>query len=75
VRVWAVRRDVLVSLVPRIVGSDPDLEKDGNHVVGSYPVSFLFGPSWGMHSSVCLGLSCKVINKSIAGLSPLSETA
>jgi hypothetical protein len=25
--------------------------------------------------SVCLGLPCKVINQSIVGLSPLSETA
>jgi hypothetical protein len=23
--------------------SDPDPEKDGNHLVGVYPVSFLFG--------------------------------
>jgi hypothetical protein len=43
VRVWAVRRDVPVSLVPRIVGSDPDPEKDGNRLVGAHPVSFLFG--------------------------------
>jgi hypothetical protein len=32
---------------------------------------FVFvGPSWGMHSSVCLGPPCKVINQSIVGLSP-----
>jgi hypothetical protein len=70
--VW---RDVPVSLVPRIVGSDHNLEKDGNRLVGAYPVSFLFGPSWGMHSSVCLGLPCKVINQSIVDLSSLFETA
>jgi hypothetical protein len=75
VRLWVVRRDVPVSLVPRIVGSDPDPEKDGNRLVGVYPVSFLFGLSWGMHSSVCLGLLCNVFNQSIVGLSPLSETA
>jgi hypothetical protein len=75
VRVWAVRCDVPVSLVPRIVGSDLDPEKDGNRLVVVYPISFLFGPSWGMDSSVCLGLPCKVINQSIVGLSPLSKTA
>jgi hypothetical protein len=30
-----------VSLVPRNVGSDPELKIDGNHLVGVYPVSFL----------------------------------
>ena len=73
-RVWAVRSDVPVSLVPRIVGSDPEPEKDGNRLVGVYPVSFLCGFSWGMHSSMCLGPPCKVINQLIVGLSPLSET-
>jgi hypothetical protein len=73
-RVWVVRCDVPVSLVPRIVGSDLDPEKDGNHLVGVYPVSFLFGLSWGMHSSVCLGLPCNVIIQSIVGLSSLSES-
>jgi hypothetical protein len=75
VRVWVVRRDVPVSLVPRIVGSDPDSEKDGNRLVGAYPVSFFFGLSWGMHSSVCLGSPFKVFNQSIIGFSLLSETA
>jgi hypothetical protein len=64
-----------VSLVPRNVGSDPKLKIDGNRLVGVYPVSFLVGPSWGMHSSVCLGPPCKVISQSIVDLSPLSETA
>ena len=63
-----------VSLVPRNVGSDPELKIDGNHLVSAYPISLLFGFSWGMHSSVCLGLPCKVFNQSIVGLSPLSET-
>jgi hypothetical protein len=30
-----------VSLVPRNVGSDPELKIDGNRLVGVYPVSFL----------------------------------
>jgi hypothetical protein len=64
VRVWAVQRDVPVSLVPRIVGSDLEPEKDGNCLVGVYPMSFLFEFSWGMHSAVCLCLSCKdLINR------------
>jgi hypothetical protein len=75
VRVWAVRRDVPVSLVPRTVGSNPDPEKDGNRLVGVYPVSFLFGFFWSMHFFVGLGLPCKVINQSIVGLSRLFETA
>jgi hypothetical protein len=44
-----------VSLVPRNVGSDPELKIDGNRLVGVYPISFFVGPSWGMHFSVCLG--------------------
>jgi hypothetical protein len=61
-----------VSLVPRNVGSAPELKIDRNRLVGVYPVSFLldlFG--------VCIlrGPPCKVINQSIVGLSPLSETA
>jgi hypothetical protein len=64
VRVWAVWRDVPVSLVPRIVGSDPEPEKDGNRLVGVYPVSFLFGFFGGIHSSLCLGLPCNdLINR------------
>jgi hypothetical protein len=31
----------IVSLVPRNVGSDPELKIDGNRLVGVYPVSFL----------------------------------
>jgi hypothetical protein len=31
----------LVSLVPRNVGSAPELKIDGNRLVGVYPVSFL----------------------------------
>jgi hypothetical protein len=30
-----------VSLVPRNVGSDPELRIDGNRLVAVYPVSFL----------------------------------
>jgi hypothetical protein len=40
VRIWVVRRDVPVSLVPRIAVSNPDPEKDGNRLVDVYPVSF-----------------------------------
>jgi hypothetical protein len=74
VRVWAVRRDILVSLVPRIVGVIPTWRKMGT-VWSVYTLFVLFGFSWGMHCSMCLGLPCKVINQSIVGLSPLSETA
>jgi hypothetical protein len=38
-----------------------ELKIDGNFLVSVYPISFLFGPSWGMHSSICLGPPCKVI--------------
>jgi hypothetical protein len=64
-----------VSLVPRNVGPDPELKIDRNRLVGVIPHFVFVGPSWGMHSSMCLGPPCKVINQSIAGLSPLSETA
>jgi hypothetical protein len=40
VRGWAVWRNLPVSLVPRIVGFDPDPEKEGNRLVGVYPISF-----------------------------------
>jgi hypothetical protein len=57
----------LVSLVPRNVGSDPELKIDGNRLVGAYPVSLLFGPSWGLYSSVCLGhLAMLLIDQSSA---------
>jgi hypothetical protein len=32
-----------VSLVPRNVGSAPELKIDGNRLVGVYPISFLSG--------------------------------
>jgi hypothetical protein len=64
-----------VSLVPRNVGSDPESKIDENRLVGVYPISFLLDLLGGVHSSVCLGPPCKVINQSIVGLSPLSETA
>jgi hypothetical protein len=40
----------------------------------------LMGTAWSVlallgYRSVCLGLPCKVLNESIVGLSPLSETA
>jgi hypothetical protein len=64
VQVWVVWRDVPVSLVPMIVGSDPEPEKDGNRLVGVYLMSFLFGFSWGMHYCVCLDLPCEdLINR------------
>jgi hypothetical protein len=60
-----------VSLVPRNVGS----AEDRRELPGRCIPRFVFvGPSWGMHSSVCLGSPCKVINQSIIGLSLLSET-
>jgi hypothetical protein len=71
VRVWAVRRDVPLSLVPRIVGSNPDPKEDGNCLVGVYLISFLLD----FLGYAFLGLPCKVINQSIVGLSSLSETA
>jgi transposase InsO family protein len=39
-----------------------------------HPFGFVWH-SWGMHSPVCLGPPCKVTNRSIVVLSPLSETA
>jgi hypothetical protein len=63
-----------VSLVPRNVGSDPEPKINRNRLVGVIPRFVFVGPSWGMHSSVCLGPPCKVINQSIVGLSPLPET-
>jgi hypothetical protein len=54
------------SLVPETVRFDPTPSILGT----SWSVSALSG-----HRSVCLGLPCKVINQSIVGLSPLSETA
>jgi hypothetical protein len=65
VRVWAVRRDVPVSLVPRIVGSDPEPKKDGNHLV-----VVLAGAPYHVFRSTLQGL-----NQSIVSLLPLSETA
>jgi hypothetical protein len=64
VRVWVVWSDVPISLVPWIVGSDPKPKKDENR-----PVLVHVGAP-----SVCLGLPCKVINQSIVGVLPLSET-
>jgi hypothetical protein len=66
-----VRLDVLSggipdSLVPRTVISIPNRGSVGT----AWSVSTLLG-----HRSVCLGLPCKVLNQSIVGLSPLSETA
>jgi hypothetical protein len=52
-----------VSLVPRNVGSNPELMIDRNSLVGVYPVSFLLDFLGGMHSFVCLGPPCKVINQ------------
>jgi hypothetical protein len=78
--VWYLREsgrscvDEPVSLVPRNVGSDPEPKIDGNCLVDVYPRFVFVGPFWGMHSSVCLGPPCKVINQSIVGLSTLSET-
>jgi hypothetical protein len=54
------------SLVPSTVSFDPKPRTFGNHLVGGLLVRT---------PSVCLGLPCKVINKSIVGLSTLSETA
>jgi hypothetical protein len=53
------------SLVPKTLRFDPKLRTFGNCLV----VVHVGAPS------VCLGLPCKVINQSIIGLSPLSETA
>jgi hypothetical protein len=53
------------SLVPRTVSFDPKPRTFGNRLV----VVHVGSPS------VCLGLPCMVINQSIVGLSPLSETA
>jgi hypothetical protein len=66
-----VRLDVLSggipdSLVPRTVISIPYRGSMGT----AWSVSALLG-----HHSVCLGPPCKVLNQSIIGLSPLSETA
>jgi hypothetical protein len=58
--------DMPDSLVPGTVSFDPKPRIFGNHLV----MSALLG-----HYSVCLGLPCKVLNQSIVGLSPLSETA
>jgi hypothetical protein len=53
------------SLVPRNVRFNPKLKT--------------FGTAWWLsmwgHPTMCLGLSCKVINQSIIDLSPFSETA
>jgi hypothetical protein len=42
------------------------------------PTRGFLGTPWWLslrgHPTVCLGLPCKVINQSIVGLSPLSET-
>jgi hypothetical protein len=54
------------SFVPGTVGYHPNPRIFGNRLVG---VSFVG------HRSVCLGLLARVMNQSIVGLSPLSETA
>jgi hypothetical protein len=54
------------SLVPGTVSFDPKPRILGT----AWSLSALSG-----HRSVCLGLPCMVINQSIVGLSPLSETA
>jgi hypothetical protein len=54
------------SRVPRTVSFDSKAGIFGNHMVGGLLVST---------PSVCLGLTCTVINQSIVGLSPLPETA
>jgi hypothetical protein len=65
-----VRLDVLTggipdSLVPETIISIPNQGSMGT----AWSVSALLG-----HRFVCLGLTCKVLNQSIVGLSPLSET-
>jgi hypothetical protein len=52
--------------VPRTVNFDPKTRTFGNHLVGGLLV---------ITPSVCLALPYKVINQSVVGLSPLSETA
>jgi hypothetical protein len=54
------------SLVPGSVISVPNRGSMGT----AWSVSALLG-----HRFVCLGLPCKVLNQSIVGLPPLSETA
>jgi hypothetical protein len=58
-------RGIPDSLVPRTVISIPNRGSMGT----AWSVSALLG-----HHFVCLGLPCKVLNQSIVGLSPLSET-
>jgi hypothetical protein len=55
----------LVNLVFETVESDLNPRNDENRLVGELLVR---------SSPVCLGPPCKVLNQSIVGLSPLSET-
>jgi hypothetical protein len=57
---------ILDRLVPKTVISIPNRGSMGT----AWSVSALLG-----HRSVYLGPPCKVLNQSIVGLSPLSETA
>jgi hypothetical protein len=43
-----------VSLVPRNVGSDPELKIDGNRLVGVYPVSFFLLDLLGVYILLCV---------------------
>jgi hypothetical protein len=61
-----------VSLVPRNVGSDPELKIDENRLVGVYPVLFLLV---GYAFFQVFRSTLQGLNQSIVGLSPLSETA
>jgi hypothetical protein len=54
-----------VNLVLETVASDPNPRIDGNRLVGELLVRT---------PPVCLGPPCKVLNKSIVGRSPSSET-
>jgi hypothetical protein len=64
VRVWAVRPDVPVSLVPSIVGLIPTRRKMGT--VWSVYIPFRFCLDFiGVCILLCLGLPCKVFNQSI----------
>jgi hypothetical protein len=66
-----VRLDVLSGGIPNslVPGTIISISNRGSKVT-VWSVSALLG-----HCSVCLGLPCKVLNQSIVGLSPLSETA
>jgi hypothetical protein len=65
--------NVPVSLVPRNVGSDPELKIDGNRLVSVYP--FLFYLTFLRYAFFCVFRSTlQGYNRSIIDLSPLSET-